>query len=885
MQAYHKTAAQVLADIGSAPDGLSEKEAANRLKHYGENRLAQPKGDSLWRRFMLQLSDPMLLVLLAAAAVSAVLCVYYREFPSDVLIIMTVVLMNSVLGVVQESKAEKAIAALQEMTASTARVVRGGVEQTVPGSTLVPGDVVLLHAGDQIPADCRVLESVALQVEESALTGESQSVEKTADPLPSAAQVPLTACENLVFMGTNAVYGRGRAVVLATGMKTQMGGIAQALHTATGGATPLQKKLTRLSKSLSLLVLAACAGIFVLQVVRSLGQGGLDFRGVLSTFMVAVSLAVAAIPEGLAAVVTIVLSMGVTKMSRRHAVIRRLTAVETLGCTQVICSDKTGTLTQNKMTVMCRVGAPPMQLMTAMALCNDAHWVEAHLQGEPTEAALVQDARALGLEKAELERQCPRVAELPFDSARKMMSTLHRTPNGIVQYTKGAPDVVLAHCTHIWQQERPVPLTPELRQSIVEENRKMADGALRVLCAAKKEYAALPAERSSAALEQGLCYLGLVGMMDPVRPEAAAAIAACRRAGIRPVMITGDHRDTAAAIARRLGILDAEGGVLTGAELNRMDDSALDAAVVRCSVFARVQPAHKVRIVEAWHRQGAITAMTGDGVNDAPAIQAADIGIGMGITGTDVTKHAADMVLTDDNFATIVAAVEEGRRIYDNIRKSIQFLLSSNLAEVLTVLVASLAGFTILEPVHLLWINLITDCFPALALGMERGEPDIMRRPPRNPKEGVFAGGMGIDVAWQGLLVTAVTLCAYFIGLVLTCPVLMHGAELINRADPLAHKTGMTMAFFTLSMAEIFHSFNMRSRRAGILTLGHNGYLWGAMVLSLVLSTVVLYVPALAAAFDLVPLSAAAYGVSMALALTVIPVVEAVKAVQRALHR
>lgn len=834
MQAYRWTAERVMRELNSAPGGLSRKQAAARLAKHGENRLARKKGDSLWRRFMLQLSDPMILVLLAAAAVSAVLCVVHREFPADVLIIMTVVTVNAVLGVVQESKAEKAIAALQEMTPATSRVLRGGAECTVPSRTLVPGDVVLLSAGDRIPADCRVLESIGLRVEESALTGESQPVEKSAAPLSDDGQtLPPSACSNLVFMGANVVYGRGRAVVIATGMDTQMGRIAHALNTAGQNATPLQKKLTQLSKILSLLVL----------------------------------------------------SIGVTKMSRRHAVIRRLTAVETLGCTQVICSDKTGTLTQNKMTVTARTGVPPEQLMTAMALCSDAHRAGDRMEGEPTEVALVQDAADLGLEKAALERQYPRVGELPFDSARKMMTTLHRTPEGVVQYTKGAPDVVLKRCTHTWQQGRAVPLTADLRCRILDENRRMADRALRVLCAATRQYPSLPSARSPEALEQGLCYLGLVGMMDPVRPEAVAAIAACRQAGIRPVMITGDHRDTAAAIARQLGILEPEGEVLTGAQLSQMDDRALDDAVARCSVFARVQPEHKVRIVEAFHRQGAVTAMTGDGVNDAPAIQAADIGVGMGMTGTDVTKNVADMVLTDDNFATIVAAVEEGRRVYDNIRKSIQFLLSSNLAEVLTILVATLLGFTILEPVHLLWINLITDCFPALALGMERGEPEIMRRRPRDPKDGIFAGGMGFDVAWQGLLVTAVTLLAYFSGLLLTCPVQMDWAALVHITDPLAHKTGMTMAFFTLSMAEIFHSFNMRSRRASLFSMGQNGYLWGAMVLSLVLSTVVLYVPALAAAFDFVPLSGTAYGVSMALALAVIPVVELVKAVQRAVHR
>ena len=875
MQAYRWTAERVLRELNSAPGGLSRKQAAARLAKHGENRLARKKGDSLWQRFMLQLSDPMILVLLAAAAVSAVLCVVHREFPADVLIIMTVVTVNAVLGVVQESKAEKAIAALQEMTPATSRVLRGGAECTVPSRTLVPGDVVLLSAGDRIPADCRVLESIGLRVEESALTGESQPVEKSAAPLPDDGQaLPPSACSNLVFMGANVMYGRGRAVVIATGMDTQMGRIAHALNTAGQNATPLQKKLTQLSKILSLLVLAICAGIFALDVGRSLLAGGLTFSGALSTFMVAVSLAVAAIPEGLATVVTVVLSIGVTNMSKRNAVIRRLTAVETLGCTQVICSDKTGTLTQNKMTVVQHLG-DTQRLATALALCNDANLGEnGQAEGEPTEAALVNFAAAEGLPKPQLAAAAPRVDEAPFDSGRKMMSTIHTAENGFIQYTKGAPDEVLKRCTQYWADGKALPMTEEKRAEILAENKRMADQALRVLAAAQRIWDEKPASNEPEQLEQQLCFVGLVGMIDPVRPEVKAAIAECRAAGIRPVMITGDHKDTAVAIARELGIIQDASEAITGAELDAIPDEEMQQAVRRYGVYARVQPEHKVRIVNAWKANGAVTAMTGDGVNDAPSIKSADIGVGMGITGTDVTKNVADMVLADDNFATIVGAVEEGRRIYDNIRKAIQFLLGSNMSEVLGVFGSTLMGFTLLNPVHLLFINLITDCFPALALGMEKGEPDIMQRAPRDSKDGIFAGGLGFDIAYQGILIAGITMLSYILGHCMEVGFF----EMPHGVSP----DGMTMAFLTMSMCEIFHSFNMRSQRKSVFTLGtHNKILWGAMLGSLVLTTLVLEVPFIANMFGFTPITLPEYLVALALAVLVIPVVELVKWFQR----
>lgn len=873
-QVYTQPVDDLLRQLDTSKNGLTAEQAVERLQKYGPNALRAAPKPTLVQRFLGQLKDPMLLILLAAAAVSGVTNYLAGEDFAEAAIILIVVLLNAVLGVFQESKAEEAIEALQTMTAATCKVLRDGRQTVLHSDELVPGDVVVLEAGDSVPADGRLLESASLKIEEAALTGESVPVTKAVQLLglaPGQQDVPLGDRKNMCYMGSTVVYGRGRAVITATGMQTEMGKIAGALAGTEDEQTPLQRRLDELGRTLSKLVLGICVFIFVFDLFVA---GSFTLESILSTFMVAVSLAVAAIPEGLATVVTVVLSIGVTNMSKRKAVIRRLTAVETLGCTQVICTDKTGTLTQNRMTVVEHLG-DTQALATAMALCNDANLgVDGKAEGEPTEAALVDFAAAEGLPKDHLAAEQPRVDEAPFDSGRKMMSTVHKTAQGYIQYTKGAPDVVLRQCTTYLEEGKVHPMTEAKRSELLARNKGMADRALRVLAAAQRLWPEQPASHEPEFLEQELCFVGLTGMIDPVRPEVQAAIAECRRAGIRPVMITGDHKDTAVAIAKQLQIIDDASQAVTGAELDALSDEELAEAVEHYGVYARVQPEHKSRIVSAWRSKGAVTAMTGDGVNDAPSIKMADIGIGMGITGTDVTKNVADMVLADDNFATIVAAVEEGRRIYDNIRKSIQFLLASNMSEVLGVFGATLLGFTLLNPVHLLFINLITDCFPALALGMEPGEPDTMDRPPRRASDGIFAGGLGFDIAYQGVLITAITMVSYIIGHCIE----VGAFEMPKGVSP----DGMTMAFLTMSMCEIFHSFNLRSQRKSVFALHtHNKVLWGAMLGSLVLTTAVLEIPPVASMFGFTPVSVAEYLIALALAVLVIPIVELVKWIQR----
>ncbi len=893
MKFYLEQIASVFEHVGSSFDGLSSQEAAKRLEANGKNKLEEGKKTPLIKRLLEQLADPMIIILIVAAAISAVLAVVegdgtIKDF-ADVIIIMIVVIINSVLGVMQESKAEKAIEALQEMSAATSKVLRDGKVVTVKSEDLVVGDIVIFEAGDAVPADCRIIECASMKLEEAALTGESVPVNKMIDVLTGneKGEVPLGDRKNMVYMGSTVVYGRGRAVVVATGMDTEMGKIANAITLAEDGDTPLQIKLTQLSKILTVLVIGICVFIFafslIQQYVRDPSQ--INFEFALDIFMVAVSLAVAAIPEGLAAVVTIVLSIGVTNMSKKNAIIRKLTAVETLGCAQIICSDKTGTLTQNKMTVVDHFGDDENLIAKAMALCSDAEIDDSgEVIGEPTEAALVVFADKLGLKKSRMQAETPRIGEAPFDSGRKMMSTVHAENGAFVQYTKGAPDEILKKCSGMLVNGQVVALTEELKAKIVAENKRMADKALRVLAAAYKKYDSKPADFDAETLENDLIFIGLVGMIDPVRPEVKDAISECGRSGITPIMITGDHKDTAVAIAMELGIIDDASHAITGAQLDDISDEEFKEKVADYRVYARVQPEHKTRIVNAWRDRGMITAMTGDGVNDAPSIKSADIGVGMGITGTDVTKNVADMVLADDNFATIVTAVSEGRRIYDNIRKAIQFLLGSNLSEVLSIFFATMLNFTILRPVHLLFINLVTDCFPALALGLEKPERDIMDRKPRSTKDGIFSGGVGFDIFYQGLLVTIITLTAFFIGEFLENGVWKFTNILEGTAEH-----GMTMAFLTMSMCEIFHSFNMRSQRGSVFAMGvrgsHNWYLYGAMAASLALTTAVIEIPFLAEAFGFATISFREYAIAIALAFSIIPIVEIVKLIQRSIAK
>lgn len=872
MRFYDSSPEKVLTELKSQKSGLSSEEASVRLEKNGKNKLQAAKKDSLFKRFLMQLIDPMILVLLVAAFVSAVLAICEGESFTDVIIILLVVIVNALLGVYQENKAEKAIEALQAMSAATSKLMRDGKIKVIPSEEIVPGDVVLLEAGDAIPADGRLIENAGLTIEESALTGESVPVNKLIDEInlrEGSKDVPLGDRKNMVYMGSTVVCGRGSFVATVTGMDTEMGKIAGAIAAAKESETPLQRKLNELSKVLTKLVLGICMLIFAVQMLRA---GSFTADVVVHSFMIAVSLAVAAIPEGLAAVVTVVLSIGVTNMSKRNAIIRKLTAVETLGCAQIICSDKTGTLTQNKMTVTEHYGDLNMTAKI-MALCSDATADENnHVIGEPTEAALVRWALDNGVYKIVLNESTPRVAEIPFDSGRKMMSTFHRADAHVIQYTKGAPDEVLKRCAFIYQDGKIVPIEEIDRKEILQANKSMADKALRVLCAAFRQWDTLPVSISSEDCEKELVFVGLTGMIDPIRPEVKSAIEECYQAGVRPIMITGDHIDTATAIAKELGILGENQKAITGSQLDDMSDEEFAADFVNISVYARVQPEHKTRIVTAWQNAGYITAMTGDGVNDAPSIKTADIGVGMGITGTDVTKNAADMVLADDNFATIVGAVEEGRRIYDNIRKAIQFLLGSNMSEVISIFMATILGFTILEPVHLLWINLITDCFPALALGMERAEKGIMNRRPRDSKSSIFSGGLGIDIAYQGILLSAVTLASYFIGHYMESGVW----EIVNSSD------GMTMAFLTLSIAEIVHSFNMRSQRGTLFSLkGQNLLLNISAIVALILTTSVCEIPLLANAFGFTAVSFGEYLVAIALAMSVFPLVELVKLIQR----
>ena len=868
---YNQSPRQVLEDLHAAETGLSGREAETRLGQYGPNRLREAPKATLLQRFLQQLKDPMLLILMAAAAVSAVTNYLSHEPFTEVLIILAVVLLNAVLGVFQESKAEAAIEALQSMTAATSKVLRDGSVTELESSRLVPGDIVLLEAGDAVPADGRLLACASLQIEEAALTGESVPSAKSPEALTG--EVTLGDRRNMAYMGSTVAYGRGRMVVTATGMDTEMGKIAGVLARTEQEETPLQKKLTQLGKTLSWLVLGICVFIFVFDLIVA---GDFSLSGILETFMVAVSLAVAAIPEGLATVVTVVLSIGVTRMSRRNAVIRRLTAVETLGCTQVICSDKTGTLTQNRMTLVRAYadGASDSEAVTDAcsddvrkllrlgALCCDGtvafHGDEVQHIGDPTETAIVLAAHRNGMPKDELNRLCPRVAELPFDSDRKRMTTVNRIDGRLIVIVKGAFDQLAPRC-----------IAGDLERA-KEMNDRMGGEALRVLAVACKEIDALPDALTPDTLETGLTFLGLVGMIDPPRPEAKAAVATCRRAGIKPVMITGDHVVTASAIARELGILTDGDRAITGAELDAMTDDELDKAVEKIAVYARVSPENKIRIVKAWQRKGQVVSMTGDGVNDAPALKAADIGCVMGITSTDVAKGAADMTLTDDNFATIVDAVREGRGIYSNIRKVVGFLLGTNIGEVITVFAAMLLWRkTPLLSMQLLLINLATDSLPAIALGMEAVESGVMDQKPKPKNEGLFAHGLGVRIVLQGLLFALLSLIGFVAGEKATGTV----------------EGGQTLAFMVLALSQVVQAFNMRSDRSlfAIGPFSNHKLNWAALA-STALVAVVLFTP-VSIAFGLVTLPWQYYLLGLGLVLVPLVVMELAKLFGLIRHR
>ena len=895
---YLKSNEEVLKLVDSNEHGLTSQEAAKRLQENGKNKLEEAKKESLFKKFLNSISDPMIIMLLVAAAIQAFVNVLqmkdgfkFSEF-ADVIVIMAVVIINTIMSLIQESKAEGAMEALMQMTASTSKVLRDGSIEIIKSEDIVLGDVIIFEAGDTVPADCRILESHSLKAEEAALTGESVPVNKVIDILmleKGKDDITLGDRSNMLFNGSTVVYGRGKAVVVACGMDTEMGRIADALNMADKELTPLQKKMAELSKFLTKLVIWICFAVFIIGIVENifLSKNAMTLQTLLNTgldtFIAAIALAVAAIPEGLPAVVTIILSIGVSAMAKRQALIRKLTAVETLGCTNIICSDKTGTLTQNKMTVVDEFTSNKKLLATAMALCSDAEIKpgETVSKGEPTECALVNYAFNMGLPKYELEQKQPRRGEAPFDSNRKMMSTIHPAEYGYIQFTKGALDVMLYRCTGYLSEKGEIPITQELKDEIISKNKEFASKALRVLCAAYRRYDTIPKSFEPEDLEHDLVFIGIVGMIDPCRPEVYEAIKECRSAGIKPIMITGDHKDTAVAIGKDLGIITDEEQAIEGSELDKYSDEQMIDLVKQYSVYARVQPEHKTRIVNAWKAQDQVTAMTGDGVNDAPSIKTADIGIGMGITGTDVTKSVADMVLADDNFATIVNAVEEGRKIYDNVCKVIQFQLSTNLSEVIIMFVSSLLNFTLLSPVHLLWINMVTDSLPGLALGMEKAEDDVMQRKPRQSTDGIFANGAGVDMVWQGIYLSIIELLAYFIGLYIekgTIAGFFGGADCIN---------AIAMAFLTVNFAEICCAINLRSQTKSIFSKkmlsNFNWWLFGAVIITTIITLSAIYVPGLCNVFGIIPgtFKFRELLICIGLSLSTIPVFEIGKAIRR----
>ena len=878
---------ETLKSLNSSKKGLSDEEAKKRIEEYGYNKLEEKKKQSLLSKFIDQFKDLMIIVLLVAAAIS----VFIANEIVDAVIILFVVVVNAVLGVIQENKAEKSLEALKNMSAPFSKVMRNGQVCHIKTEEIVPGDVVILEAGDFIPADMRLIEFASLKIEEAALTGESVPVEKE-DIVISKDDASLGDRVNMAYSGSSVAYGRGAGVVTGTGMNTEVGKIAAYLSDTDNSMTPLQVKLAELSKILTIAVGIICVLVFVFSYIANPNIGA---EGIMDLFMKAISLAVAAIPEGLPAVITIVLAMGVQRMASRNAIIRKLSAVETLGSTEVICSDKTGTLTLNKMTVKelyysNKLNASDSikdfkedgkKMALILTLCNDSKentqgGKETEFVGDPTETALVEYTKPRGYAKNECETRYKRVGEIPFDSDRKLMTTVNTVEDKIYSLTKGAPDLLVKRCSKILIGGEVRDITLDDIKNIEQANSAMAHKALRVLAASYKELSKVPEKPSTNELENDMIFVGLVGMIDPPRPEVKDAVKLCKRAGIKPIMITGDHKDTAVAIAKEIGIITDESMAITGQELDKLKDEDFTEIVKKYCVYARVSPEHKVKIVKAWKALDKTVAMTGDGVNDAPALKNADIGVGMGITGTDVSKSVSNMVLTDDNFATIVNAVEEGRKIYSNIKKAVQFLLSSNLAEVVAIFSATILGlitkqdWNILAAVQILWINLVTDAFPALALGVEKAESDVMSKKPRRAKASFFDDGMGINVVFQGLVIGGLTLLAYYIG------------EFVYHE----HTLGMTMAFATLSFTELFHSFNVRSMDKSLLTIGvfSNKTLSWAILGSAALQLIVLTIPFLAEIFKVEIMGTAQWIWVIGLSFAIIPIVEIQKFIYRRVH-
>ena len=861
----------VLKKMGTTQKGLTSNEAEKRIIEYGPNELDHGKNKSIIVKFLEQFKDFMILVLLAAVLISAI----FGNI-TDAIIILVVVVLNAVLGVYQEAKAEEAIDALKKMSSPEARVKRDGNVISLKSDQLVPGDILLLEAGDVVAADLRLIEIASLKIEESALTGESEAVEKDVTVIENE-KVGIGERLNMAFMNSNVTYGRGEGVVVGTGMNTEVGKIAVMLTTSEETMTPLQENLNRLGKYLTVAILIIAVVMF--------GVGMYNGREWLDMLLTSISLAVAAIPEGLPAIVTIILALGTQKMAKRKALIRNLPAVETLGSTDIICTDKTGTLTMNKMTIekvyfngVIQDAREDIDLGTqvvrVMTYSNDTQVAnDGTLIGDPTETAMVQYAIDKGMNVQEELSKEPRIAEVPFDSDRKLMSTIHQLPDGkFFISAKGAPDELLKRCTQIDNKGKIAPLDEKTNQTILDTNHDLATQALRVLAMAYKIVDQMPKDITTQGVEQNLVFAGMTGMIDPERAEAKDAVRVAKEAGIRSVMITGDHRDTAEAIARRLGILaeNQQGGVLTGTELNQIDDNHFASRIKDYSVYARVSPEHKVRIVKAWQKAGKIVAMTGDGVNDAPALKIADIGIGMGITGTEVSKGASDMVLADDNFSTIVISVEEGRKVFSNIQKAIQFLLSANLGEVLTLFIATLLGWSILAPVHILWINLVTDTFPAIALGLEPAEADAMKKPPSGRKATFFSNGVLPSLIYQGIFEGGITLFVYWWAT--NNPVHTNDVELI-------HADALTMVFATLGLLQLFHAFNVKSIKKSLFTVGFfkNKAFNLAILLSAALLSVVILIPGLNDAFSVSPLNVEQWLLVFGAAISIIPLVEIVK--------